>query len=161
MNSFRRAELVLIDALHAHRAVLILYVAVKIKTSFFFLSLFSAFRVCSILSPFARCCCLVGALFYRDCQASWDIECHCGCLIVILCVGYRGVITTAVFARIPFSPVLLASRGTQRVLFFVFVFPFPVTHTQGWRFLHPRHQRLSSVKDFNTIPAHHELISNK
>lgn len=74
----------------------------KKKLIFFFIP-----SLCGILSPL----CLLPlplpcwALLYRDCQASWDIECHCGCLIVTAGAGCRGVNTTAVFCfflHVPF-----------------------------------------------------------
>lgn len=97
------------------------------------------------------------APIYWDCQVSCDIERHCECLNVILCVGYRGVITTVVLHTSlshNIFPVLLASRGTQHVF----------CHTyRRLTFFHPRHPKLSTEKDFNTILTchtyHETLIS--
>lgn len=79
---------------------------------------------CSLPSPLP-----CWALFYRDCQASWDIECHCGCLIVTARAGCRGVNTTAVlyffffFARPLFEqyfPLPLPLDGKLNVFCWLF-----------------------------------------
>lgn len=72
------------------------------------------------------------ALFYRDCQASWDIECHCGCLIVTARAGCRGVNTTAVlyffFLHVLFLNNIFHWRchWTENSMCFVDIFP------SGW-----------------------------
>lgn len=60
-----------------------------------------------------------------------------------------------------YFPCIIGLTGNSTCFGFFFSF-LSLSHIhRADIFLHPRHQRLSSVKDFNTIPAHHELISNK